>query len=99
MKTSFFYAFILLIVFFGLSGFANEALYGKCKGCHGADGSKKAYGVANPLKGQSQEDIINKLNGYKNGTYGGAQKNIMANQVKNLSDTDIKSLAEYISKF
>lgn len=88
-------------LFFGISAMAASGgeLFSGCKGCHGADGSKNALGVSNPLKGQSKEDIIKKLNGYKNESYGGAKKNIMKGQASRLSDTDIESLAEYISKF
>jgi cytochrome c len=45
------------------------ALYGACKGCHGADGSKTAMNVSPALKGQSADDLLAKLKGYKDGTY------------------------------
>lgn len=99
MKVLYFLTFISILVVFSFNGFANESLYKRCKGCHGDDGSKNALGVSNPLKGQSKEEIIRKLNGYKDGTYGGAKKSVMVSQAKILTDTDIDSLAEYISKF
>jgi len=99
MKVLSFLATILFVGVFTISSFANESLYKRCIGCHGNDGSKHALGVSNPLKGQSKEEIIQKLNGYKDGTYGGAKKSTMASQAKRLTDADINSLAEYISKF
>ncbi|UOD34543.1 c-type cytochrome [Deferribacteraceae bacterium V6Fe1] len=99
MKVLYFLTLVSIMVFFSFNGFANESLYKSCKGCHGDDGSKNALGVSNPLKGQSKEEIIQKLNGYKDGTYGGAKKSTMASQAKRLTDADINSLAEYISKF
>ena len=37
------------------------------------------------------------LKGYKDGTYGGPMKGVMAGQVKNLSDADIKDLSAQIA--
>ena len=59
-----------------------KALYAKCQGCHGADGSKTPMGVGKPIKGM---------------TYGGEKKAIMESQAKGLSDDDMKALAKYIS--
>ena len=47
----------------------------------------------------SKEDIVNALEGYKKGTYGGPMKGTMKAQVAPLSDADIKALAEHISSF
>jgi cytochrome c553 len=46
----------------------------------------------------TKAEIVSSLNGYKNGTYGGASKNIMLPQVKDLSDNDIKEISELIGK-
>ena len=94
-------SFILSLVLFSFYVMADsgESLFSKCKGCHGDDGSKNALGVSNPLKGQSKEDILKKLQGYKDGSYGGAKKSIMKGQVSGLSEDDMKALAEYIAKF
>ncbi|MGE4268021.1 MAG: cytochrome c [Deferribacterales bacterium] len=73
------------------------ALYAKCKGCHGADGSKKALGVSGVIKGQSAKDIEADLKGYQAGE-GGAKKAIMQSQVAKLTPEEIKALADYISK-
>jgi len=48
---------VLVLAVFSTS-YASEKLYDKCKSCHGEDGSKKALGTSNSLKGQSKEDII-----------------------------------------
>ncbi len=39
------------------------------------------------------------LNGYKDGSYGGAMKGLMKGQVAKLTDDDIADLADKISKF
>ena len=70
-------------------------IYKSCGGCHGADGSKKA-GESEPLKGQSAEDVLKKLKGYADGSYGGKQKTMMVNIVKKHSEDDLKAVADYI---
>ncbi len=74
-------------------------LYTACAGCHGARGDMKALNVAPLLAGQSKEDVAKKIHGYKDGSYGGPMKGVMATQVTKLSDADIEALADYISKF
>ena len=91
-------ALITSVVFLAVASSGTE-IYSKCKGCHGADGSKHALGVAPLLKGQSKADIEAKLKGYQAGTYGGEKKSIMHRQAKRLSDDDIAAVADYISKF
>lgn len=76
-----------------------SALYRSCAACHGADGSKVALGKSAVIKGWSSQKIADSLNGYKDGTYGGAMKGLMSGQVKKLSSEDIEVLSEYISKF
>lgn len=46
----------------------------------------------------TKAEIIESLNGYKNGTYGGALKGMMKGQVNNLSDDDINAIANQIGK-
>ncbi len=75
-----------------------KALYGKCSGCHGADGTKKALGVGKPLKGMSAEELTKALKGYKEKAYGGAKKATMERLAQPLSSEDIAALADYISK-
>ena len=74
-------------------------LYAACAGCHGPRGDMKALNVSSLLAGQSKEDIAKKIHGYKDGSYGGPMKGVMATQVTKLSDADIEALADYISKF
>ncbi len=76
-----------------------DELYKPCAACHGPTGEMKAMNVSPPLKGQSKEDIAKKLKGYKDGSFGGAMKAVMAPQAAKLSDEDIDKLADMISKF
>lgn len=74
------------------------AKFGVCAGCHGQKGEMKALGVSPIIAGQPKADIVTKLNGYKDGSYGGAMKSVMAGQAASLGDADIDALADYISK-
>jgi len=74
-------------------------IYMKCAGCHGADASKAAMGKSQIIKGWDATKIENALNGYKDGSYGGAMKGLMKGQVSSLSAKEIKRVAEHISKF
>jgi len=76
---------------------SGKELYISCIACHGADGSRPALGVSQPIKGWEVEKTIQALQGYKDGTYGGRLKATMIGQVANLSDEDIQKLAEYIN--
>mgnify|MGYP002609674997 CR=1 FL=1 len=64
-----------------------------CQGGHGAD---PASGIE-PIKGQSAADLLKKLEGYKDGSFGAQRKLVMENVVKQLSDEQLKSLADYAS--
>ncbi len=68
-----------------------------CAGCHGADFSKPALGKSQVVKGWDAAKIEASLKGYKDGTYGGPMKGVMAGQVKNLSEADIKDIASQIA--
>lgn len=68
-----------------------------CAGCHGADFSKAALGKSQIVKGWDAAKIEASLKGYKDGTYGGPMKGVMAGQVKNLSEADIKDIASQIA--
>lgn len=74
-------------------------LYKSCQGCHGAQGEKLPMGVGHPLKGQSADDLLRKMHGYKDGSYGDAKKAIMVNIVKRLDDAQMKILADHIATF
>lgn len=75
------------------------AVYAACGSCHGADGKTAALGKSAIIAGQSAADIESKLKEYKAGTRdvtgNGA---LMKGQVANLSDDQIKAVADYISK-
>ena len=73
-------------------------IFKKCASCHGKNAEKKALGKSNIIQGWSKDKIINAVNGYKDGTYGGAMKAVMKGQVSNLSDADVNAVAQYISK-
>jgi len=60
-----------------------------CMGCHGQEFEKKALGKSKVVKDMSEEEIATALQGYKDGTYGGAMKGVMAGQVKNIPDVKI----------
>ncbi|HOI83266.1 MAG TPA: cytochrome c [Campylobacterales bacterium] len=68
---------------------------GKCVACHGQNGEGK--GAYPKLAGNSKDDALKKLNGYVDGTYGKAQKMMMAGQAKALSDAERAAVAEYIA--
>ncbi len=88
-----------LVLGASVSAISADDLYKPCAACHGPTGEMKAMNVSPPLKGQSKEDIAKKLKGYKDGSYGGAMKAVMAPQAAKLSDEDIEKLADMISKF
>jgi cytochrome c-type protein NapB len=69
-----------------------------CAGCHGANFEKKAMNVSKVVKDMSKEDIVKALKGYKDGSYGGAMKTVMAGQVAKLDDAGIEALAAEIKK-
>ncbi len=74
-------------------------LYKNCAGCHGENGEKQALNKSKLIGGQETNLTIKELIAYKNGEldqYG--LGNIMKLQVSILSKSDIKKLAEYISK-
>ncbi|MGD9654175.1 MAG: cytochrome c [Sulfuricurvum sp.] len=91
---------LLLSATLSSSVYAQEgaALYAKCVTCHGAGGEKVALGKSKIIKDMSVDELVTSMKGYQDGTYGGAQKGLMKNQMKNFDDTQIKLLAEYISK-
>ncbi len=88
-----------LILGTSVSVVSADDLYKPCAACHGAKGEMKAMNVSAVLAGQSKEDLLKKMKGYKDGSYGGAMKAVMAPQVAKLSDADMEKLADMISKF
>lgn len=98
MKKTIGFIVFLTAVSTALAAADGAALYEKCKGCHGPDGSKKALGVSEVIKGQPAKDIEADLIAYQAGTGGGSKKAIMKAQVAKLTPEEIKALADYISK-
>lgn len=77
---------------------AGAAAYEKCKGCHGADGKTLALGKSPVIAGQSKEELVTKLNGYKAGTINVAgMGTLMKGQVASMDDAAIDAVAAYIS--
>ena len=72
--------------------------YDKCASCHGAAGEKAALGKSKIIKDMTKADFVAALKGYQAGTYGGAQKALMAGQVKGLTEADINAIADVIIK-
>ena len=90
---------IITIATLGLLSVTASAFDAKgCAGCHGADMEKKAMGKSKVVKDMTAEEITTALNGYKDGTYGGPMKAIMAGQAKGMSEDDIKAFAEATGK-
>lgn len=72
-------------------------LFKVCSSCHGANGEKKALNKSKIIQGWSEVQVSTALNGYKDGSYGGAMKGLMKSQVTKLSNEDIEMLAKHIS--
>jgi len=68
-----------------------------CIGCHGVTFEKSAMGYSRIVNQMSKEDIVASMNGYKNGTYGGDMKALMAGQATKLSTEEIEAFAELIT--
>lgn len=72
-------------------------LFKTCAGCHGADGAKSAMGFAKPVKGQKADELLKKLVGYQDGSYGGEKKAMMNSAVKKYTAEELKALADYMA--
>lgn len=72
----------------------------KCAKCHGADGAKTSGASGGTmLKGQSADEIKEKLLGYQDGSYGGKKKKTMERMVGKLDKNEIEQLSLYIGSF
>ena len=76
---------------------SGKKLYNQCSSCHGINAQKKALNNSQIIKGWDAAKIETALNGYKDGSYGGAMKGIMKGQVSKLDSDKIKALSKYIS--
>ncbi|MFK5937823.1 MAG: c-type cytochrome [Sulfurimonas sp.] len=81
-----------------VSSVDGSLVFKACSGCHGSQGERKAMGKSQIIKGWEASKVVDVLNGYKVGTYGGAMKGIMKGQVSKLSDAQIRAVATYISE-
>ena len=89
---------LLTLVLLGTISYADTPVsYKKCSTCHGINGEKVALGKSKIIKDMTKTEIEASLNGYKNGV-GGPMKNMMIPQVKDISENDIKEIANYIGK-
>ncbi len=68
-----------------------------CVECHGASAEKSAMGKSQVIKGWSSSQIVDALNGYKAGTYGGPLKALMKVQADKLDAASVQDVAQYIS--
>ncbi len=88
---------VSLFLIMSCLAYANS--YTKCIGCHGANGEKAALnGKSKIIKDMTKAEIKFAMLGYKDGSYGGAMKNLMVAQSKSLSESDINLIAEKIGK-
>ncbi|RLA72957.1 MAG: hypothetical protein DRG78_23165 [Epsilonproteobacteria bacterium] len=77
---------------------AGKEAYTKCAGCHGVDGKTKALGKSLVIAGQTKEELITKLNGYKAGTLNvSGMGNLMKGQVASMDDATINAVSTYVS--
>jgi cytochrome c553 len=96
MKKLLISSLLLSAVLYAQSG---ASVYKQCAGCHGKHGEKKAIGRSAIIAKQKPSLTIKQLKAYKAGTLNlhgmGA---VMKKNVANLSNSDIKAVADYISQ-
>jgi len=69
---------------------------GRCAGCHGTNGD--GGGGFPRVNGEGSGAIYAKLLGYKNGTYGGAAKGVMVQQLQDIPEATLQSIAAFLAK-
>lgn len=74
-----------------------QTLFKSCSSCHGQKGEKEALGKSQVIAGWDKNRVISALNGYKDGTYGGAMKSVMKPHVDNKTVEEIEAIAIFIS--
>jgi cytochrome c553 len=62
-----------------------------CKGCHGANGEKKALGKSAIINQMSKADFIAALKGFKDGS---RPATAMKGQVRNMTEADMEVYAD-----
>ena len=75
----------------GAAGVAGSPRFEACAGCHGADGRGRGAGDIPILGGQRPEYLLGSLRAYRSGDRASA---VMGNAAAQLSDDDIRVLAE-----
>ena len=88
---------ITMLVAFAVAS-DSEKIYRKCAGCHGINGEKKALGRSGAISDMNSSELSDVMIGYKKGEVNKyAMGALMKAQMVNISEDEIKSLAEYIS--
>lgn len=72
-----------------------QIYFTRCAACHGEKGEGKA--TYPKLAGLSKDIALTRIKGYVDGTYGKAQKMIMAGQAKGIDEAQKVAVAEYIA--
>ncbi len=74
-------------------------LYKKCAGCHGKYGEKNALGKSDIIANLSNNQIVSRLNSYKNGTRSKHEMGgLMKGQIVRYSSQEIQLVANYINR-
>lgn len=68
----------------------------QCASCHGQHFEKIAMGTSKVVRNMAEHEIVKSLKAYRDGEGGGALKGIMRQQVKDLDDKYIESIAKII---
>lgn len=68
----------------------------RCASCHGKDAKKAALGQSPVIAGQGEQELVDKLEGYRTGRYGGKMKRVMTDQVTKLSREQLRQIAVYV---
>lgn len=71
----------------------------RCASCHGQTGERPGMKGGEVIKGMPGPELKKRLEGYRDGTYGGKRKAMMSRIVKRLSQEEIDNLAKLISTF
>ena len=71
-----------------------EANIDTCIACHGENLQKPAMGISRIVNQMSKDDIIASIDGYKDGSYGGNMKALMAGIAMKLTQEEIEAIGE-----
>lgn len=75
---------------------AKELYTNKCQTCHGANGEKRAYNAARPLKDLSLEDMEESIRNYKVGKVSSMTASVMAPYANFIDYKEIKGIHAYL---